>query len=53
MILRKRCPYCGRENKDNDKIFYRDFELCREITAFSHYDVFCCKRCGGGVCRRY
>lgn len=47
MIFRKTCPYCGRENKDNDRIFYRDFELCREITAFSRYDVFCCKRCGG------
>lgn len=47
MVLRKACPYCGRENKDNDRIFYRDFGLCREITAFSRYDVFCCKRCGG------
>lgn len=46
MILRRECPCCGRENTDNEKIFNRDFEPCRELTAFSRYDVYICRRCG-------
>lgn len=46
MILRKECPCCGRENADNEKFFYRDFGHCRELTAFSRYDVFVCRWCG-------
>lgn len=46
MVIRKECPCCGRKNAENKKIFYRDFDPCKELTLFSYYDVFACEQCG-------
>lgn len=46
MQLRKRCPFCERENERNTYIMSRDFSACRNIMLFDKYDVFKCNDCG-------
>lgn len=43
--LRTRCPGCGRDNSNNQRVFKRDFSHCDEIVAFKQYDVFLCGAC--------
>lgn len=45
-ILRKTCPVCGRINRMNEKIFYRDFRGMKDIVPFLKYDIYVCNNCG-------